>query len=368
VDEASIKVGIIGAGHIATSGHLPAWKTIPDIEVCAIADKNRALAKKAAREFEIPMVFEDITSLIRNCFVDIIDVCTPPLRRLDILGPAILSGKHVLVEKPLSTNLAECLKIYHMLKNAGTKLNVVQNYRYFKSSQRAKGRISKGYLSDVLSIVGIASNPFPIDSGTRATWFYHEGGVLCDFVPHLIDLMLWLNAWPFESVFAYGGDFTNGNMGFFNDVQALIRFRNGAIGLLDTSWLTGITMLKIEVRGSAGYISIDIRNDHFFETHSNLTMPIDEVKSEIGKIVGMSKRVLSGDYFIGSYRFFRPLFVDFLNAIKGRCDVPVPIEQAIITNALLEGIKKSLLMKIPINIDSLFSSKDELEEILNRVQ
>ena len=77
-------------------------------------------------------------------------------------------------------------------------------------------------------------------------------------------MLLWINGSPPKKVFAFGGDFTGGNMGFINYAQILIEFENKSIAVADVSWLTAILGMRftINIHGSGGHILMDVRNDN----------------------------------------------------------------------------------------------------------
>ena len=72
-----LRVGIVGAGNIATSAHLPSYMELKDIvEVVAIADIVPERAQAAAEKFGIPHYFASVEELLANVDVDYVDICT----------------------------------------------------------------------------------------------------------------------------------------------------------------------------------------------------------------------------------------------------------------------------------------------------
>jgi len=344
-----LKVGVIGAGFVARTQHLPTLKSIPSVEVVAIADVNEARAKRLAQEFNIPKYYCGYEELIKSNPIELVDICTPPQVRLKMVKSAAESGKNVLVEKPLALSLEEASEIYRLVKKHGIKLNVVQNYRYAPSAAAVRKRLSKGYLGEIVTIQGLASTPFPSDN-TRSTWLYHPGGVLFDFAPHLIDMILWMNESRVRKVFAFGGDFTGGDMGFINYVHILLEFANGAVAAADASWLTGITRFILEIRGTAGHISLDVRNNHYMEVHGILT-PFDEIKSFFKKMKTMAKDVITGNYFTPPYH--KVMIMDYLKSLEKNEEGPVPVESGVITTAVLVAAQKSICENKAVDIEDL---------------
>jgi predicted dehydrogenase len=358
-----MNVGVIGAGNIARSAHLPALESIPSVNVIAIADVDERRAKKLARRFHIPQCYSNFEELIDQDSIQIIHVCTPPQIRLQIIERAAAKGKHLFVEKPLALTLDEALKIRRVVREHGVTLTVVQNYRCFPSAQHTKRRISGGYLGNIVSMQGTGLIPHPANQ-TKATHYYHPGGVLFDFAPHLIDMLLWFNCSVVEKVFAFGGDFTE-RMGFINYAQILLSFSNKAVAVADVSWMTGIEgqRFTINIHGTGGHILLDVRNDSLTEFHGVLS-PIEEARKAVSKALNVSKGVLSGLYFTSPLTNYKKLILDFLNAIEVGGRPMVTVEQAIMTTAVLEAAQKSIGTGYPLSIRELFGQHtDEYEEI-----
>ena len=105
-----LRVGIVGAGNIATSAHLPSYMELKDIvEVVAIADIVPERAQAAAEKFGIPHYFASVEELLANVDVDYIDICTWTAAHAPVCIAAAKAGKHILCEKPLAANLEQGL-------------------------------------------------------------------------------------------------------------------------------------------------------------------------------------------------------------------------------------------------------------------
>lgn len=79
-----LRAAVVGSGLIARK----------KVDLVATCDLDREAARDADRQFDVPSVFAE---------VDIVDVCTPPATHAAIVGRALKSGSHVLVEKPMGS-------------------------------------------------------------------------------------------------------------------------------------------------------------------------------------------------------------------------------------------------------------------------
>lgn len=351
-----MRIGIVGAGAVVRRGHLPSLMADSSLEIVSIADQNELLARDVAEEFSIPKYYKSYDDLLKDDSLDIIDICTPSQSHLEVIEAAARRHKHVLVEKPMAISLKDAIEIVKIVKSSGIKLSVVQNYRYFPSVLKAKNRIDQGYLGKIVSMRGLGSTHFP-SSWTRNLWLYHEGGAFFDFGPHVIDLILWLNNSPVKKVVAFGGDISNGEMGFLNYGQILLKFENGTVATIDLSWLTGIFKFAVDIFGTTGHALLDVRNDNFGEYHGSLT-PFDDTRNYLTRMTTIGKGVLSGDYFKGSLKFYSPLVRDFIKSIEENTVEPVPASHGLAITAVLEAAMQSIKEETEISIPEILKLQE----------
>lgn len=352
-----MRVGIVGAGAIVRRGHLPVYGTMPEVEVVGITDLDQRLLKEVSEEFKIPRYCASCEELLQDDSIEMVDICTPTPSHLEMVKVAARKGRHILLEKPLATSLKDALEIERVVAENGTKLCVVQNWRYFPSVTATKERVSKGYLGKIVTIHGLGVQPFPT-SWTLSTWHYHHGGALYDFGPHLIDMILWLKDFqPIKKVYASGGDFSQGNMDFINYAVINMEFADGSIATADISWVTAM-MLKftLDIYGTGGNIFLDVRNDAISETRGFPT-PLDDAGFLLRKTWKLGTGLIRGTYFRGANLGYKPLIVGFLSSINGRGEIPVPVEHALMTNTVLEAAEESIRQNKAIYLEELVDAR-----------
>jgi len=348
-----MKIGIIGAGAIARRGHLPAYRAIPEAEVAGIADVNTRLAREVADEFKIPGYYSSIEEMMQNTAIDMVDICTPTHTHMAVVKAAANMGKHIIVEKPLAITLGDAREIEKAVNINNVKLCVCQNYRYYPAVMAARSRVLNGYLGDIVTVHGFGIQPFP-SSWTLGTWLYHEGGALYDFGPHIVDMVLWMKDFAkIKKVYASGGDFTKGSMDFINYSVMNIEFDDGTIGVVDISWVTGVrSKVTVDIYGTAGNMAIDVRSNVFTEIHG-MSTPFDDLRYFIKKMMTVGKAVITGDYFSWSNLYYKPLIGGFIKSLDCQGEIPVLIEQGMMTMAVLEAAKLSISEGKPIYLGDL---------------
>jgi predicted dehydrogenase len=118
-------IGIIGCGGIVNYAHLPAYRA-NGLRVRACYDQNREAAEKTAREHGIPRVADSIDELLAGPAIEIVDIAITPEVQADVALQAIAAGKHLLCQKPLSTDYAQAVTVVDAARVAGVKLAVNQ--------------------------------------------------------------------------------------------------------------------------------------------------------------------------------------------------------------------------------------------------
>lgn len=140
-------IGIIGAGGIVQYAHLPAYAKA-GFTVVGITDADREKAATVAHEHEIPRVYDDITAVLADPAVDIVDIAVYPWEQLAIVEQAAAAGKHILCQKPLSDQYDTAVKAVAIAAQAGVKLAVNQQMRWDAGIRGLKHLLDQGWLGE----------------------------------------------------------------------------------------------------------------------------------------------------------------------------------------------------------------------------
>ncbi len=137
------RIGVIGAGGIVATSHLPSYRA-QGWPIVRIASRSAETARELAAQFQIPKhsaAFEDV---INDADVDVVDVSLPPHLHRRVCEMAFAAGKHVLVQKPMATTLSDAAAIVAAAKDAGVHLCVNQNGRWDPAIRACKELLSRG--------------------------------------------------------------------------------------------------------------------------------------------------------------------------------------------------------------------------------
>lgn len=254
-----LKIGIIGAGGIAQYAHIPGFQKIAGVEVVALSDPNLDKLKTVAEKFAIPKTFSDYRKLIKEKEIDVISICSPNYLHKEQAVVALVSGKDVFCEKPVSMNSAEAKEILNTASKTGRKFMVAFPHRFSASASFLKGLIDNGKFGRIYYAKAscLRRRGIPGLGGWFTTKELSGGGPLIDIGVHILDKTYWLMGSP-EPVSVTGVTFQKfkklardggwpplesrigDKYGTTFDVEdmaaAFIRFENGAVLFLESSW------------------------------------------------------------------------------------------------------------------------------------
>jgi predicted dehydrogenase len=244
----------VGVGGIGRDQHLPGWAKVPFAEVTAAADVSEEAPLRYCDFLPPSRRFTDWHDLVALEELDIVDVCTPNRTHAPIALAALTAGKHVLCEKPLATSAAEVQSLITAAQRSGKLLMAAQHLRFDPSTVQMKALIDAGLLGHIYYI--------------RAQWLRRRllpprptfieqllsgGGAALDVGVHVLDLSYWLLGAPKPirvsavadaylarrpDITGAWGDWDRSQLDVEDFAAAFVRFEDGAVLTLETSWLT----------------------------------------------------------------------------------------------------------------------------------
>jgi predicted dehydrogenase len=147
-----IDVGIVGAGKIVESFHLPAWAAVPDARVTAICDPQIDAAQKLASQFGITKVYSSVEAMVFDAGLEAVDICSPHQLHRKHAVLALEAGLHCLIEKPFSTTAADAQAIADLACARGRVVMCAQHQRFRPPSLLLKRMIEAGDLGQIYCV------------------------------------------------------------------------------------------------------------------------------------------------------------------------------------------------------------------------
>lgn len=232
-----LRVGVIGTGHL---GRLHA-RVYSELEACSLVgifDADEGRAAEVSGEFGT-IAFTSIEALLEN--VDAVSVAVPTTAHHEVAGLCLSRGKHVLIEKPITTTVDQARDLVDSAAEAGLVLQVGHIER-FNPAMRAA--------------LGVLRNPRFVEAH-RLGVFVPRGTdvpVVLDLMIHDIDLILSTVDSDVVRVDAVGVPVLSGNIDIAN---ARITFADGCVANVTASRVSREKVRKIRFFQDDAYISVD---------------------------------------------------------------------------------------------------------------
>jgi len=232
-----LKIGVLGAGHLGKI-HLKLLNQSEKYELVGFYDPNEEQAQKVVAEFGYTY-FDNIDQLIEA--VEVVDIVTPTLSHYDCAMKAIAAKRHIFIEKPITSTVAEAEEIYQLLEKNHLKGQVGHVERFNPAFQAAKSSIANPMFIEVHRLAEF--NP-------RGT----DVSVVLDLMIHDIDVLLSVVDSPVKYIEASGVAVISKSPDITN---ARIEFENGCVANLTASRISMKNMRKSRFFQKDAYISVD---------------------------------------------------------------------------------------------------------------
>jgi predicted dehydrogenase len=142
-------IGIVGAGAIVEAAHLPAYHSA-GLRVVGIFDRANDRAQRLARQFGVPKVFGTLDDLLSDREIEIVDIAVPPSFQEEIVKKALRADKHLLCQKPLSTDFSQARLLVEEAAKAKRQLAVNENMRWDPAMRASRQLIAEGWIGQPL--------------------------------------------------------------------------------------------------------------------------------------------------------------------------------------------------------------------------
>ena len=188
-----VNVAVIGAGAIGLH-HIEGFRGHPDARVVAVAETDVARGREAIDRYGIPCLAADYRDLLTRPDIDVFSIALPTWLHAQVSIEALRAGKHVMLDKPMTTNAVDAARILAAAKKARRVFMVGQNQRFSGAAQAVKQAVEAGRLGEVYH----ARATWLRRSGIPriGSWFTQKrfagGGCTYDIGVHVLDLALHL--------------------------------------------------------------------------------------------------------------------------------------------------------------------------------
>ena len=184
-----VKVGVVGCGVVATAYYLPYLMRMETVDLVAVCDRYEIRTGASARLFGAKEQYLDYYEMIDQADIDAVFILTAPGTHVPFTMKAVDAGKHVLIQKPMATNMDDARMIAAAIRKAGVKAIIEPSSSTPLDPDTALVRdlVKKGVLGDILWFSlgatgpttygpSLGSNPY----GQDAFYAKDSGGFLFD--------------------------------------------------------------------------------------------------------------------------------------------------------------------------------------------
>jgi predicted dehydrogenase len=284
-----INIGILGYKFMGKA-HSNAYRQVnrffpgrltPRMKV--LCGRDRKAAEAAARLYGWEEVETDWRKVVARKDVDVVDISTPGNLHHPMALAAARGGKHIICEKPLANTLADAEEMLRAVERAGVKHMLMHNYRKIPAVAFAKKLIQQGRLGIIYHYRGAYLQDWIMDPKFPLVWRLDKktagSGALGDIGSHAADLAQYLNS-NIDSVtglmttfikerplLAASGNALNargsrgkGRVTVDDDANFLTRFRNGSVGVIESSRFAGgrRNYNTFQIYGSKGSLAFNL--------------------------------------------------------------------------------------------------------------
>lgn len=347
--------------------HFFPGKFTPRLKV--ICGRDRAGAEAAARQFGWEEVETDWRKVVERKDIDVIDISTPGNVHCEQAIAAAGEHKHIVCEKPLANTLPEAQQMLRAVEKAGVKHMLMHNYRKIPAVVFAKKLIEDGRIGDVYHYHGAYLQDWIMDPEFPLVWRLQKklagSGALGDIGSHAADLARFLNA-EFDSVVAHlttfikerplpgagagawgaKGSAGKGKVTVDDDANFLARFKNGSVGVFESSRFCGgrRNYNTFQVYGSKGSLAFNLERMNELEFYDRTDPQAEQAFKTIMVTEGVHPYVGAWwppGHIIGYEHTFVHAIHDFLTALE-KDTLPEPnFRDGVRNQSILDAIERS---------------------------
>lgn len=233
-----LKIALIGCGYWGQN-YLRLFNDLPSTEVSLVCDQNPSIRNKVLDKYPETDFSLDYQDAVSRNDIDAIVIATITTQHFHIARDAILAGKHVLIEKPMTSTAAEGDQLVRLAAEHNVKLMVGHIYLYNSAIQAAKTYLHDPLLGQLHYLYTQRTNLGPIR---------HDVNVVWDLAPHDISILNYFMDSEPEWVSAVGQNLSNSEHA---DVAFVtLGYHNNVVGHIHVSWADPSKVRDVVIVGS----------------------------------------------------------------------------------------------------------------------
>ncbi len=238
-------VAVVGTGFWGRN-HARVYKELAETELLAICDIDPERAKTVANQFGVKP-YTNTAKMLKNTDIKAVSICTWSTSLAKEAMKALDAGKHVLVEKPMATNVKQAEKLIETAKQKRLHLTVGFLMRFIPGLQQIRKAVEDETIGEPVCATAKRVSQWPERIG--------DVGVVKDTAIHDIDVMRYVFNEDPTAVYARIGSMRQGK--FEDYAQIMLTFEGGKTAFIESNWLTPYKTRVLVVTGSEAIMKLD---------------------------------------------------------------------------------------------------------------
>lgn len=354
----TVRMAVVGCGKIGAT-HAAAIDSLPGVELVAMCDRTLGKAEALAAPYPGARAYDSMDRMLAECELGAVAVATDHKNHAEPAMQAIRAGVSVIVEKPLTTSLAEAQAMVDAAQEAGVMVGAIFQRRFFPAALRMREAIVAGRLGSIVAAECIAHlgrdrSYFERDAW-RGSWAGEGGGVLLNQAIHMVDMLNWMVGTPVE-VYGRWATIKHGDYIDVEDVaSAVVTYDNGAIATIQavTTFENGLASspsettdyrapgFRLAVHGTAGH-SVGLVES------PELSQAVTELWTFDGEAEEAERWRTQESGRTGFPEFHSHQIADFVDAIRAGRPPAVTGDDALRALEIVKGVYLSQVRRTPI--------------------
>jgi predicted dehydrogenase len=233
-----IGIGIVGLGYWGPN-LVRNFFSVPESQVIICCDVRQERCQKMAALYPGIEYTRRAEEVITNPEVNAVAIVTPVLTHYALAKKALHSGKHVLVTKPLTNDVAQAQELVDLADEKGLVLQVDHTFIYHPAVEKLKEIVVRGELGDLYYLDSVRVNLGLFQSDVSVIW---------DLAPHDISMMQYLVDRPVKWVQATGA--CHAGQRVESMAYITVQFADGVLGHCHVNWLSPLKTRLFVIGGS----------------------------------------------------------------------------------------------------------------------
>ncbi len=238
-------VAVVGTGFWGKN-HARVYKELSSTELVAICDANAERANSVADQFGVK-AYTNSARMLRNEAIEAVSVCTWSTSLAKEALKALNAGKHVLVEKPMATNVKQAERLVDVAEANRLHLTVGFLMRFIPGLQHIREAVANKKLGELVCVTAKRVSQWPERVG--------DVGVVKDTAIHDVDVMRFVSGEDPIVVYARTGSMRHKK--FEDYAQIMLTYEDGKTAFIESNWLTPYKTRTLTVTGSEAIMRLD---------------------------------------------------------------------------------------------------------------